>query len=245
MDFQMVFARLKVLTDITTVKELADVLEINPNHVWGWKKINRFPWDRLLQIAITYNIDVLSLIQTGNDLPFPRKKKNDLSFPKRLKKARKQNGISLRSLAEQVGTSYKTLQKWETKPPINPSPLVVKKIASILGVSSIYLFLGDEILIPKKTKKDSKGGSNKQLLICKEANQLGTQVTEIRLDASLKKQEINNEANKQTRHLEVITQEKIDLLMEQIRFVMVSEENIKHTMLDSDTPTLFHPSKAK
>jgi len=63
-------------------------------------------------------------------------------FKVRLREARKKWG-SLEALAIKVGTSYSTLQAWESSPPTGPDAFLLSDIAKVLGVSIQYLLTGE------------------------------------------------------------------------------------------------------
>lgn len=63
-------------------------------------------------------------------------------FKVRLKEARKRWG-SLEALAITVGTSYGTIQAWESNPPAGPDAFLLSDICKVLGVSIQYLLTGE------------------------------------------------------------------------------------------------------
>jgi hypothetical protein len=53
---------------VTSVTPLARALEINPNTVYRWIKVNRFPGAQIVRIANFYNVDLRALLPlTGSD----------------------------------------------------------------------------------------------------------------------------------------------------------------------------------
>lgn len=61
-----------------------------------------------------------------------------VEFGKRLKELRKQRDLTQKQLAELLGTKDSIISFYETGER-NPSPEIIKKLATILGVSTDYL----------------------------------------------------------------------------------------------------------
>lgn len=63
-------------------------------------------------------------------------------FKGRLRESRKAWG-TLTALAEEVDTTYNTLQTWKTDPPEKPDAYLLARISSVLGKDALWLLTGE------------------------------------------------------------------------------------------------------
>jgi transcriptional regulator with XRE-family HTH domain len=238
LNFTKVFERIKVLTDIQNKGMVATLFELDIKHIDNWDKRGVFPWDRVLELASIYDVNPIYFIQDEVAPVLIDSPEVKRTFAYRLKRTRQDNQLTQKELAKKAGTFQQTIQNWENNSPTNPNAAVVKRVAKALDISPIFLRLGKEF-----QKPDS--GKERKVLFAKEAGQLGDEINLIRLESAEKIQKMNSDFSTQKKQVEVITQQKVDLLMEQVRFMMLGEENMKHTLAKSGIPTLFQPAKTK
>lgn len=84
-------------------------------------------------------------------------------FGEKLKKLRKERGITQEQLAAAIGVERSSIGKYEGKNPVSPSDDIKKRIAAYFNVSMDYLF---DIEIPEKEKGPATdgGGARERLL---------------------------------------------------------------------------------
>jgi transcriptional regulator with XRE-family HTH domain len=60
-------------------------------------------------------------------------------FKDRLKELREESGMTMRELAERIGTGHAIIQKYEHGMVLNPTQKTVKKLAKIFNVTPAYI----------------------------------------------------------------------------------------------------------
>jgi len=143
--FEGTFRRLRRVSPIRTQRDIAQILGIREATVSENKKSNDFPPEWAEKICEKYNIGALDYILTGEgDCPEYLNGGIPKTFSARLRQARRRFG-SLQDLANAVGSTVVTIQKWETNPPAKINSKLLQKIADVLGVSSRVLLFGADV----------------------------------------------------------------------------------------------------
>jgi len=144
-------------------KDIAEYLNVSIPTVSLWEKNERLPDLSLLgSLARLLKIDFESLINHKNEInnDYDLNNKFDINnFALYFKQQRKNNNLSLVTLASKLNIRYQKISKWENKESL-PSIEELKECAKIFNISIFNLYYGKDLvkkenIITKKSNRSS------------------------------------------------------------------------------------------